>query len=580
MKAALAFFSVVIVGLLGLLTADTLSGAPLAPPIAGTWSGGGHQLQVTGTLEGGFTISAASSWKVFGCPINAGDVLFRYVPKGGSSYDLTWIVVWATTTQGQEGVKCENTYEGPKTVTVTRSAAGALNLACVGSACSDTGALKLVASKPTKPPPPTTTPTPPGWTKLVLGYEIPRRYGLDENKDGLIDYYTTSAQIDPKWWTALITVRRPGGATCDPSATYAWKIGSYANAFESLGNCVFAFRRFPKLGDYRVTVTATNGDQKSIGEIWVKLQDFLIVGLGDSNGSGEGNPDVPGVARPLWEDFRCHRSAQSYQARTASAIEKASDRSSVTFVHLACSGASINQGLLAHYRGINDPGGVALPAQVAKMDELVGKRKPDAVIVSIGINDLGFGPLVAFCIEQNGCFARKGFDRAAPKKDLDEVIGDRIAALPGRYTAVAARLDKLGIPPKNVYLTEYPDSTRNSNGKFCDPLLNVVGHGSFSQTEADWAYDAVLVPLNAAVATAAKRHGWSLVAGAQQLFRRHGYCSADSWIVPLTTSLLRQGLFWKGLGAAKAGTLHADAAGHQIQARLVVAALKRTGLLK
>jgi len=75
-------------------------------------------------------------------------------------------------------------------------------------------------------------------------------------------------------------------------------------------------------------------------EIWVKLEDFLIVGLGDSNASGEGNPDVPGLARPLWEDFRCDRSAQSYQARAASAIEKASDHSSVTFVHLACSGAS------------------------------------------------------------------------------------------------------------------------------------------------------------------------------------------------------------------------------------------------
>jgi len=158
MKAALAFFSaVVVIGLLGLLTADTSFGRTLSsPPITGPWSGGGHQFRITGTLEGGFTINAASSWQIIGCPINSGDVLFKYVPKGGSSYDLTWIVVWATTTQGQEGVKCEYTYDGPKTVTVTRSATGALNIACLGSACSSTGALKLVA--PTTPKPTTTKP--------------------------------------------------------------------------------------------------------------------------------------------------------------------------------------------------------------------------------------------------------------------------------------------------------------------------------------------------------------------------------------------------------------------------------------
>lgn len=90
----------------------------------------------------------------------------------------------------------------------------------------------------------------------------------------------------------------------------------------------------------------------------------------------------------------------------------------------------------------------------------------------------------------------------------------------------------------------------------------------------------MLVPLNHAVAAAAKRHDWTLVSGAQQAFRKHGYCAKDSWIVPLTTSLLRQGVFWKGLGPAKAGTLHADAVGHQVQSVLVTSALKRAGLLK
>jgi len=160
MKAALAFFSVVVVvGLLGLLTAGPLSGGTRATPIAGTWSSGGHLLRISGSIEGGFSIAAAESWKIFGCPVNAGDVIFKYVPKGGSSYDLTWLVVSATTTQGQEGVKCENTYEGPRTVTVTRSGSGALDVSGCGDACSAMGStLKPVAL--TTPKPTTTVPKP------------------------------------------------------------------------------------------------------------------------------------------------------------------------------------------------------------------------------------------------------------------------------------------------------------------------------------------------------------------------------------------------------------------------------------
>lgn len=44
MKAALALFSAVVIGLFGLLTADTLFGGTSATPIAGAWRGGGHLL--------------------------------------------------------------------------------------------------------------------------------------------------------------------------------------------------------------------------------------------------------------------------------------------------------------------------------------------------------------------------------------------------------------------------------------------------------------------------------------------------------------------------------------------------------
>lgn len=121
----------------------------------------------------------------------------------------------------------------------------------------------------------------------------------------------------------------------------------------------------------------------------VVVRDVLIVGMGDSFGSGEGNPDVavrfsrersadygdpvkaahmlgfPAragdwkqvgdkeflAANPRWLDQACHRSLYSHQLRAALqlAIER-TDRA-VTFVSYACSGAEITQGLFLRYKG-------------------------------------------------------------------------------------------------------------------------------------------------------------------------------------------------------------------------------------
>jgi hypothetical protein len=69
----------------------------------------------------------------------------------------------------------------------------------------------------------------------------------------------------------------------------------------------------------------------------------------------------PGLA-PTWQSEQCHRSALAGPARPARAIEQADERTSVTFLHLACSGATINDGLLGSYAGIEP--GARLPPQV------------------------------------------------------------------------------------------------------------------------------------------------------------------------------------------------------------------------
>jgi hypothetical protein len=121
----------------------------------------------------------------------------------------------------------------------------------------------------------------------------------------------------------------------------------------------------------------------------IKVEDLLIVGIGDSFGSGEGNPDFPvrfdrersadygpmgpdlviagyparvGAWRALgdqffeqenarWLDQACHRSLYSQQLRAALQLAIENPKRAVTFLHLACSGAEITRGLFLRYKG-------------------------------------------------------------------------------------------------------------------------------------------------------------------------------------------------------------------------------------
>jgi len=100
-------------------------------------------------------------------------------------------------------------------------------------------------------------------------------------------------------------------------------------------------------------------------------QHKVIVALGDSYGSGEGNPDVPvqwKVAAPrpdnrvtwlirsdnhaplpdrVWVDDQCHRSFFSHQSLTALQLASDNPHVFVSFFHYACTGAEIFDGLIA-----------------------------------------------------------------------------------------------------------------------------------------------------------------------------------------------------------------------------------------
>src|SRR5262249_5125327 len=101
-----------------------------------------------------------------------------------------------------------------------------------------------------------------------------------------------------------------------------------------------------------LTIRMKDGSSASAGER-VEVRDLLVVALGDSLTSGEGNPDADATpfALPRWQNGACHRSLKSGAALAALELERRDPHTSVTFVTLACSGASIAEGLLHDYRG-------------------------------------------------------------------------------------------------------------------------------------------------------------------------------------------------------------------------------------
>ena len=397
----------------------------------------------------------------------------------------------------------------------------------------------------------------------------------------------------------------------------------------------------------------------------VNPRDYLVVSMGDSYGSGEGNPDVPQkfatdpifgnqlpwVQRgPRWEDKRCHRSAKAGPAQAALQMEAADPHSSVTFLSFACSGANIEAtswdtanpfdpyntdgatnngvGILHGYAGPEPPAGAPfLDDQVTQLEHAVVDRKVDALIVSGGGNDVGFGYSATACVLVPNC---NGRSVTAPDgqstETLDARVHDDLTALTTRYNHLADRLNNdTALKVGKLYITEYPDSTRNDAGMACGAILDDViplstvavvsllvnelnsffpflstgllaaevatgaipPYGLYGN-EVKWAGDTLL-PLGGAnadhgldrvIADAVQTHAgdrvpWELVGGITADFQGtgtrsggvgHGYCASDSWIRSATDATLMQGPYTFGysflLRNATKGTLHPTVAGH------------------
>ena len=338
---------------------------------------------------------------------------------------------------------------------------------------------------------------------------------------------------------------------------------------------------------------------------------------GNPNGFDDNNEcwlRPPTKAIPAqWQNEQCHRSAKSGQALAALKLEKQDPRTSVTFVHVACSGAKITRGLVGGYDGIKPPSKNApdLAPQIEQVRELVGARGIDILLVSIGGNDVNFAPLMMKCMGDEPCYdpqarlplgghpiPEQGPIRAYCKllgseledkcyeelwkhqagehRDATELFEDGLngisdydrcrvygdpadpnacLSLAEKYNLLADAIQNdLALAPERVFLTQYPDATRNEKQEYCgnavtdwsslrtdwDSIRLLKNFPGVTYDEMQWADTFVEHQLSEAMATAAETHGWQFVGDLYTRFQGHGYCSEQNWFVRLQDSLASQ----------------------------------------
>lgn len=411
-----------------------------------------------------------------------------------------------------------------------------------------------------------------------MSWSVPRRYEGSWRAWNGRTY--KASYLRPDGWSVAIdlcdstgggsTIRRYGVQIAGPDA---YRRGVVTPS------CRLNFGDLPRPGVYDLDISLETADGAVTSTTRrIEPRDWLIVSLGDSMASGEGNPDRPGSysfeikskrrvdwlwnadfkikerRRVGWKDRRCHRSARGGHALYARDLESADPHTSVTFLSLACSGAKLTEGLLAPYAGIEPDAARGrvrdhrkLPPQVAALAAMVGQRPIDALLLTAGVNDLHFSDVVRGCATN---FEPHGSGRDCV---VDAVDGG-LNVVDGRYDRLARALrDRLNV--SEVYATDYPANPFDGGG--CG-LLGVPGFGIKVSEAQMMAYYGR--KLNFEIRLAALRNGWNFLPGMTTGFDGHAYCDSPSNLVRLEGSLARQ--------ANVDGTAHPNRLGHRVLRRM------------
>ena len=343
-----------------------------------------------------------------------------------------------------------------------------------------------------------------------------------------------------------------------------------------------------------VDVSSADGTQQATTSIAVR--DVFIAGLGDSIAAGEGNPDraialsdegfcfrsylggpTAQFYRPsragfkggraceapdtlanwqrqsaLWFNAACHRSLYSYQTRAALGLAVQYPHIAVTYLPLACTGATIAEGLFGSQRAreclITKNGATCqstVNAQLAELREALSaakKRQPsrkiDALLLTIGANDINFSGLVADVIVDNNV-ERALFRRSGVIGSVDDSRASLVRDLPQSFTKLRDALKPLvGADLSRVIYTSYANPTLANNAACPGGPAGFDIHPSFSADPARLAavsgfVQREFIPAVKALAQCAggvlcrdpARDRMTLVDSHQETFANHGFCA-------------------------------------------------------
>jgi hypothetical protein len=221
-----------------------------------------------------------------------------------------------------------------------------------------------------------------GWASLLDVHLTAAKAGTCWNRDRRLhdNCKEHGDYVRPDHWAVRVFAKSSA-----PSGTCTWKVqggvlekaklpknkGQSVSA-ETSAPCAELVMLVPALaatgeieGNARVVRTTAEGQA---AETVISIRDVLIVGMGDSMTSGEGNPEMGAsftkspVSEPLylprrttpasWTDRWCHRSVYTWQIRTALHLALENRKRSVTLLPYGCSGAEITEGLLYAYPGV------------------------------------------------------------------------------------------------------------------------------------------------------------------------------------------------------------------------------------
>ncbi len=360
-----------------------------------------------------------------------------------------------------------------------------------------------------------------GWARNVV-----KRLCIDQQ--GRVSEPCTRDNVKESYLTPVdhaITVRLTGavpvGATC------AWSFDDGDGPpQQSTFDCAEPVNLRVRYGPQTVaTVDVASGQEapQRVSTV-IKVRDILIAGLGDSIASGEGNPDRPvaladngfcfryylGTAgqqyyRPsragykggraceapdtlanwqrhaaLWFNPACHRSLYSYQTRTALALAVQYPHIAVTYLPLACTGATIANGLFGSQRARECPPNrsgsachVTVNGQLSELRAALSAaqhrqpdRKLDLVLLSIGANDIYFSGLVADVIVDTPT-ERELFRRTGVISSISDSRDALATDLPRGFAKLRDALKPLVGDMSHVIYTTYANPALYQGGMLC-----------------------------------------------------------------------------------------------------------------